>query len=159
VFYICFNRLLRAYFITSPLSPQQVLQAGSVSEGGGGLPLRHRHWPLCEDHRSPGQHRRVGAQRPRECRLALRQSSASSLQLAPDVYEQSRRVALYGGRVYSWRRDLWEREREKGASRTPTLFVVVSIHVLWDERQMGVEGLDGRVVYDVICQTSSDCVS
>lgn len=36
--------------------PPQVFEERSVSQGGGDLPLRHRHWPLCESHRSPGQH-------------------------------------------------------------------------------------------------------
>lgn len=42
----------------------QVFQERSLSQGGGDLPLRHWHWPLCESHCSPGQHCCISTQCP-----------------------------------------------------------------------------------------------
>lgn len=59
----CSNRAISLFlcyffhhFLCKLFLPPQVFEERSVPQGRGDLPLRHRHWPLRESHRSPGQH-------------------------------------------------------------------------------------------------------
>lgn len=83
-----------------PLRPQ-VFEERSLSQGGGGLPLRHWHWPLRESHRSPGQHCCISAQRPGGSAYHRRSGRFVTPITAGRVYEQSPSAASPGPRVIS----------------------------------------------------------
>lgn len=96
-------------FSLFPLDPQ-VFEERSLCPGGGDLPLRHRHWPLCESHRSPGQHCCISTQRPGGSAYHRRSRRLVMPIRADHVYEQPPSAAGLGRMWYhvisAWSRRL-----------------------------------------------------
>lgn len=86
-------------FALLPLRPQ-VFKERSLSQGGGDLPLRHRHWPLCESHRSPGQHCCISTQCPGGSAYHRCSHRFVTPITAGRVYEQSPSAASPGHMQY-----------------------------------------------------------